>query len=50
MKPTETEAMRIDRKAVDAGVNLFDTAPTYGESEKLLGKALLGIDDCYIAT
>ncbi|MEZ4866233.1 MAG: aldo/keto reductase [Caldilineaceae bacterium] len=40
----ETEAKRIVDLAFAAGVNFFDTANTYGdsESEVLLGKALLG--------
>ncbi len=30
--------------ALDAGVDLFDTAPHYGDSEVVLGRALSGID------
>lgn len=38
--------------ARDLGVNLFDTAPGYGESEKILGRALSGEprDELVIAT
>ena len=38
----ETEADRLVARAIDAGVNFFDTADVYseGESERLLGKAL----------
>ena len=36
--------------AVDSGINFFDTAPAYGHSEKLLGRALLRRWDCVIAT
>lgn len=37
--------------ALDAGITLFDTAPAYGESERLLGAALAGrTDDALIAT
>jgi aryl-alcohol dehydrogenase-like predicted oxidoreductase len=38
----ETEADRLVSRAIDAGVNFFDTADVYseGESERLLGKAL----------
>jgi len=40
------------RKVVDvafsAGINYVDTAAGYGESEKLLGPALAGVDDPYI--
>jgi aryl-alcohol dehydrogenase-like predicted oxidoreductase len=37
-------AERLVHAALDAGVNLFDTAPNYGggESERLLGEALAG--------
>jgi aryl-alcohol dehydrogenase-like predicted oxidoreductase len=40
----EAEARRIVDLALDAGVNFFDTANSYGngESEVLLGKALKG--------
>lgn len=31
--------------AVDCGINLVDTAPNYGNSEEVLGKALVGIRD-----
>lgn len=31
--------------AVDCGINLVDTAPNYGNSEEVLGKALAGIRD-----
>ena len=31
--------------AVDGGINLLDTAPNYGNSEEVLGKALKGIRD-----
>jgi len=33
----------IVRRALDLGVNLIDTAPSYGESEALLGNALAGV-------
>jgi aryl-alcohol dehydrogenase-like predicted oxidoreductase len=35
----ETEAIRLLHSAVDGGINFFDTAPAYGASESLLGKA-----------
>ena|SRR5437762_2932316 len=35
-----TETERLVRRALDAGVNLIDTAPTYSQSESLLGEAL----------
>jgi L-galactose dehydrogenase len=34
---------RLVRRALDAGVNLIDTAPSYGDSEALLGEALAGV-------
>jgi aryl-alcohol dehydrogenase-like predicted oxidoreductase len=38
----EAEAIRIVHTALDAGINLFDTADVYndGESERILGRAL----------
>jgi len=35
---------RLINVAIEKGINLFDTAPAYGNSEELLGKALKGID------
>jgi aryl-alcohol dehydrogenase-like predicted oxidoreductase len=49
----EAEAVRAIRRALDLGVNFFDTAPNYGdrESERVFGKALKGVRDrCLIAT
>lgn len=39
---SEADAIRITHAAVDAGVNLIDTANTYqaGESERIVGKAI----------
>ncbi|MGA2979184.1 MAG: aldo/keto reductase [Terriglobales bacterium] len=37
-------------RAVEGGVNFFDTAPAYGRSEELLGKALADHKDCLVAT
>lgn len=39
---TETEATALVHKAIDEGVNFFDTAPGYGHgsSEELLGKSI----------
>jgi L-galactose dehydrogenase len=31
------------RHALDLGINLFDTAPSYGDSEAVLGEALTGV-------
>ncbi len=48
--PVRSEATRLLRYAADQGINFFDTAPVYGESEKLLGEALSHRHDCYFAT
>lgn len=44
------ESIANIRRAVEGGVNLFDTAPAYGRSEELLGEALAGHKDCLVAT
>jgi aryl-alcohol dehydrogenase-like predicted oxidoreductase len=52
-EPDEAEAIRAIHRALDLGINFFDTAPNYGnrESERVLGKALKGQRDrCLIAT
>ena len=38
----ETESIKMVRYAANNGVNYFDTAYAYGDSEKILGKALSG--------
>ena len=38
-KPDEEYSIHLLHKAADAGINIFDTAPAYGCSEELLGKA-----------
>jgi aryl-alcohol dehydrogenase-like predicted oxidoreductase len=38
-----SDSERLVRHALDAGVNLIDTAPGYGHSEDLLGQALSGV-------
>ena len=48
--PSSAEAVRLVQMAADAGINLFDTAPNYGDSESLVGKALEGRKECWIAT
>ncbi|MGZ3424880.1 MAG: aldo/keto reductase [Polyangiales bacterium] len=35
------DAARVIHAALDAGVNLIDTAPSYGASEDRIGRALL---------
>lgn len=44
-RPTEEEAIKVVRRAIDLGVNLFDTATGYGlgESERRIGKS---VTDC----
>ena len=49
-KPDEASAINLLHKAADAGINLFDTAPSYGSSEELLGKAFKNRKNCIIAT
>jgi aryl-alcohol dehydrogenase-like predicted oxidoreductase len=41
-KPDRQTALRLVRKAADAGVGGFDTARAYGDSEERLGEALKG--------
>ena len=44
-------AASVVRAALDAGINFFDTAESYGESEALLGQALAGCrQEAVIAT
>ncbi|MBX2998913.1 MAG: aldo/keto reductase [Caldilineaceae bacterium] len=39
-RPPEEEAIRLVHAAIDAGINLLDTARAYGISEEILGRAL----------
>ncbi len=48
--PDKETAFRILKHAIDNGINLFDSAPNYGISEKLLGESIGNQSDCYIAT
>ena len=51
--PDHDDAIRIVHSALDAGINLVDTADVYsrGESEEIVGKALKGRrDDVVLAT
>jgi 1-deoxyxylulose-5-phosphate synthase len=41
-RPDQKAATRIVHTALDAGINLIDTARAYGESEAVLGQALRG--------
>ncbi|HEV6953351.1 MAG TPA: aldo/keto reductase [Promicromonospora sp.] len=45
------ESVRIIHKALDAGINLVDTADRYGDSEEIVGRALKGRrDEVVLAT
>jgi aryl-alcohol dehydrogenase-like predicted oxidoreductase len=51
--PDHEDSIRIIHRALDAGINLVDTADVYsaGESEEIIGKALKGRrDDVVLAT
>jgi aryl-alcohol dehydrogenase-like predicted oxidoreductase len=51
--PDHEESIRIIHRALDAGINIVDTADVYsrGESEEIVGKALRGRrDDVILAT
>jgi 1-deoxyxylulose-5-phosphate synthase len=47
---SEGEAIGLVRAAVEKGINFFDTARGYGESEAVLGKGLSDCASCIIAT
>jgi methylglyoxal reductase len=52
-EPDDTESIRTLHAALDAGINLIDTAPAYGwgRSEEVIGKAIEGRrDDVILAT
>jgi len=49
-RPDRRDAIRVIHAGLDAGINLFDTAPAYGDAETFLGEALAGQNDCCIAT
>ncbi|GGK79163.1 aldo/keto reductase [Mangrovihabitans endophyticus] len=45
------ESAKLIHRALDAGINLIDTSDAYGDSEEVIGKALLGRrDDVVLAT
>ena len=39
-RPSVADAIDLIRRSIDLGINLIDTAPGYGDSEELIGKAL----------
>jgi aryl-alcohol dehydrogenase-like predicted oxidoreductase len=47
---SEDRAIGLVRAAVEKGINFFDTARGYGESEALLGRVLSDCPSCIIAT
>ncbi|MEI7816328.1 MAG: aldo/keto reductase [Desulfuromonadales bacterium] len=49
-RPDECAAIRLLEESFDVGINLFDTAPAYGASERLLGIALGAKKDAIFAT
>ncbi len=49
-RPDEFSSIELIRSAVKSGINFFDTAPAYGTSECVLGKALSSENNCHIAT
>lgn len=48
--PGEREAIGVIRAALAGGVDLFDTAPSYGRAEALLGTALADWTCCTVCT
>jgi aryl-alcohol dehydrogenase-like predicted oxidoreductase len=42
-RPETADAVRIVRTAVDRGVTLIDTAPGYGDAERIVGMAIAGL-------
>jgi aryl-alcohol dehydrogenase (NADP+) len=49
--PDPEDSIRIIHKALDAGINLIDTADAYGDSEEVVGRAVKGRrDNVIIAT
>ena len=50
-RAAEATSRRIVEEALEAGANLFDSSPMYGEAERVLGLALDGRrDEAIIAT
>jgi aryl-alcohol dehydrogenase-like predicted oxidoreductase len=48
--PDPEDSIRIIHKALEAGINLVDTADAYGDSEEIVGRALKGHRDNVILT
>ena len=50
-RPTESDAIKVIYTALDNGINFFDKAPAYFQSEEILGKAFKGMrKDVLLAT
>jgi 1-deoxyxylulose-5-phosphate synthase len=41
--PDQASAIRLIHRALDLGINMLDTAPAYGNSEAIIGRALCGM-------
>jgi len=48
MGNTDADSARIIHKALDAGINLIDTADAYADSEEVVGRALRGRRDTVV--
>jgi aryl-alcohol dehydrogenase-like predicted oxidoreductase len=48
--PDPEDSIRIIHQALDAGINLVDTADAYGDSEEVVGRALKGRRDNVVLT
>ncbi|HTW05441.1 MAG TPA: aldo/keto reductase [Streptosporangiaceae bacterium] len=48
--PDPEDSVRMIHKALDAGINLVDTADAYGDSEEVVGRALKGRRDNVVLT
>ena len=46
--PDPDDSIRVIHRALDAGINLVDTADAYGDSEETVGKALKGRRDSVV--
>lgn len=42
-RPDESDAVKVIHAALDNGINFFDTAPAYFQSEEILGRAFKGM-------
>lgn len=48
VRPSPAEAAYLLNRALDLGINVIDTAPAYGESESIIGRALKSRRQDYI--